>query len=153
VPTAYTPLAERAATPVRPGYPPGVGLGTTLHAVPFQCSVRVPPPSGDVAPICLPTAQASAGEMAVTAPIVGESGAGCAIGTTVQAVPLKWSCSASVYPAVRWDVVPTTQMSLAGVAELGWPAAGRKAVSGSVTGLQAVPFRCSSFGPLPVPAA
>src|SRR5580700_9268990 len=102
-PTAYTSVAERAATPVRAGSVTGVGLGTMLHDVPFQFSISV-------LPLSSPTAQASAGDMAVTAPSSrdepnGPAG-GWAIGTTVQAVPLKWSASA--WPAL----VPTSQMSL-----------------------------------------
>ena len=95
--------------------------------------------------------EASVGDMAVTAPSTtdepnGPAG-GCAIGTTVQAVPLKWSASA--WPAL----VPTSQMSLADVAEMVWSEPGAKLESGSVTGLQEVPFQCSSLDPLALPTA
>jgi hypothetical protein len=90
-PTAYTSVAERAAIPVtlKLGSPLRLGLGTMCHDVPSQCSISVPLVKS------VPAAQASVGEMAVTAAICVPApkgpGAGCAIGTTVQAVPLKWS--------------------------------------------------------------
>src|SRR5579885_2814505 len=58
-PTAQTSLVELAATPYRLlNEPPGLGLLTRLHFVPFQCSIIVPRPS--------PTAQASLAEIAAT---------------------------------------------------------------------------------------
>src|SRR5438874_1752370 len=60
-PTAHTSLVEMAATPRNPvpcalG---GLGLGTTLHCTPFQCSVSVTSPT-------LPTAQTSLDEITET---------------------------------------------------------------------------------------
>src|SRR5712664_4020195 len=48
------------------GYAPGVGLGTMLHAVPFQCSIRVVMPRPGTSSFS-PTAQTSFGATAVTA--------------------------------------------------------------------------------------
>ena len=65
--------------------------------------------------------------MAVTAVIAGVPAAGCAIGTTLQAVPLKWSASATVCPVDAANAVPATQMLLGEDAEMDWLyALGRK---------------------------
>jgi hypothetical protein len=67
-PTAQTSLVETAATPFKmspllAGWGlPGFGLGTTLQAVPFQCSVRVWFTSDD--DLAVPTAQPSPAAMA-----------------------------------------------------------------------------------------
>ena len=125
-----------------------------LQLVPFQCSISVLPPTAEVAPMSEPTAQALVAEMAVTAPIVGVLVPGCAIGTTVQAVPLKCSASADVVPVVVLTVVPTTQTSVAELAEMDPFAPGVKSGSGMVTVLHAEPFQCSrSEPPLPRPTA
>src|ERR1035438_9318881 len=47
VPTAYTSLPDRAATPVSSVSAPGVGLGTMLHVVPFQCSISALRPAAE----------------------------------------------------------------------------------------------------------
>jgi hypothetical protein len=89
VPTANTSFAERAATPLREGYAPGVGLGTIFHALPFHCSISVLPPGALVAPVNSPTAQASVGEMAVTdASVTLDWLGGWATETADEALPL-----------------------------------------------------------------
>src|SRR5258708_6480847 len=63
-PTAQTSVAETAATPKSSlSTEAGLGLVTTLHCVPFQCSISVweGPPLA-----CHPTAQASLAETAAT---------------------------------------------------------------------------------------
>src|SRR5215471_10158858 len=103
VPTAITSLADRAATPVNrvTKTPFSAGLGTMVHALPFQFSSSGVP--------LRPTAHALVGEMAVTAVIAGVPAVGCAIGTTDHAVPLKCSASATVCPVDAANDVPTTQ--------------------------------------------
>src|SRR5690348_3859922 len=69
-PTAHTSVVDTAATPRSSDpepVPPGLGLGTMLHAVPSQCSVSV----WNTVPALVeiwksPTAQTSLAEMAVT---------------------------------------------------------------------------------------
>ena len=68
---------------------------------------------------------------------------GCCMGTTAQVVPSKCSASAEVVPVVVLTVVPTTQMSVAELAEMDSSAPALKSGSGMVTGLHAgaVPVR------------
>src|SRR5436305_4779822 len=73
-PTAQTSLVETAATPRRASLELTLGLDTTLHALPFQCSVSV-------CWLVSPTAQTSLAEMLAT-PL---SSPGLGLGTTVQA--------------------------------------------------------------------
>src|ERR1700722_5500617 len=103
-----------------------------LQALPFHCWIEAPP-----------TAQASWGEMSVTAP------APSGIGTTDQAVPLKCSASPAVTPVVVFTVLPTTQMSDAELAEIDWSTPGVKFGSGRATLPHAVPFQCSRSPPVP----
>ena len=133
LPTAYTSLGPRAATPVNPGSAPGVGLAATLQLPPFQCSINVLPPTAEVAPMSSPTAQALVAETAVTAEIVGVFVPGCCIGTALHAVPLKCSASAIVAEVAVSKDVPTIQMSVAEVAEIDSPDPGLKLASGTGT--------------------
>src|SRR5689334_14475438 len=96
-PTAQASVAETAATPdsTLPRVPPGLGLGTCVHLVPFQCSIKVRlPPALDGYE---PTAQASLAEVAATE-ISSLPAEGLGLGTCVQAVPFQ--CSAKVRTAV-----------------------------------------------------
>ena len=89
-PTAYTSLADLAATAFSVGYAPGVGLGTMLHAEPFQCSMRVVRPRPGTSSFS-PTAQTLFEATAVTPRRMGLLGpltAGCGKIVTDQEVPL-----------------------------------------------------------------
>src|SRR5215470_6085553 len=74
-PTAYTSSADRAATALSAGYPPGVGLLTMLQPEPFQCSIRVLRPRPGTSSFS-PTAQTLVGEIATTPRRIGLFGAG-----------------------------------------------------------------------------
>src|SRR5260370_15035164 len=76
LPTAQTSLVETAATPRRLSFAPALGLGTTLQALPFQCSVSV-------CWLASPTAQTSLAEMVVT-PLSSFCDPGPGLGTTLQ---------------------------------------------------------------------
>jgi hypothetical protein len=94
-PTAQTSSVVTAATPHRSlscDEPPGLGLGTTVQAVPFQCSISVwssRPPSWF---LYRPTAQTSLAATALTevsqfwSLLLPLSGLG--LGTRNQALPL-----------------------------------------------------------------
>src|SRR5688572_16308421 len=94
LPTAQTSFAELAATPYGAFSPavPGLGLGTIVQLVPFQCRIKVVwsgPPL-----VALPTAQTFEEEMASTPlrmlirfPVLG-------LGTMLQLVPFQ--CSINV---------------------------------------------------------
>jgi hypothetical protein len=95
-PTAHTSEGPVAATPLRMfTVPLGLGLALTLHAVPFQCSIRVR--NAPFAAVWKPTAQTFVGETAATplsefwipSPPVMKLG----LGTTFQAVPFHLSTS------------------------------------------------------------
>jgi hypothetical protein len=98
-PTAQTSLLEIAATALSERLmagPDGVGDGTMLHVLPFQCSASVAY-AGDEFPFALkPTAQTSLLATAATprsalwVPLPGAFG----VGTTLQLVPFQ--CSARV---------------------------------------------------------
>ena len=89
-----------------------------------------------------PTAQASLAEMSVTAPIVGSvtwprhrhDRPGGAV--EVQ-------CLGRRAPVVVLTVLPTTQMSVAELAEMDWPPLGVKSGVGHGHELHAEPFQCS----------
>ena len=87
-PTAQALAADAAATPVRR---PAAGVGTSAHAVPFQCSITVTRPRpGHTVP---PTAQALPGEVAATPcrlPAPPRAGPG----TSVHARPFQCSINA-----------------------------------------------------------
>src|SRR6516162_11468337 len=91
-PVAQTSLADTAATAPRPLLPCGfgLGLGTTVQAVPSQCSITAVgcaenPPVGTPGPV--PTAHTSAGDSAATVPTPPERR--CAAGFRVQLVPFQ----------------------------------------------------------------
>src|SRR5712691_6409537 len=95
LPTAQMLFADEAATLKRVAAPaPGLGLDTTAHIDPFQCSM-----SGSVLPLPLgmywPTAQTLLAEMAVTpvSPFSLELGLG--LEAIVHFVPFQWSMSVS----------------------------------------------------------
>src|SRR5215470_1873469 len=97
-PTAYTSPADRAATALSAGYPPGVGLLTMLQAEPSQCSIRVVRPRPGTSSLS-PTAQTSFEATAVTPCRTGLLGpliAGCGRIVTAQVVPLKCSAYAEL---------------------------------------------------------
>src|SRR6266851_5648584 len=81
-PTAHTSLGEAAATPVRKPEPvAAIGApGTTLQAVPFQCSISGTKPT--------PAAHTSLADTAVTASSSPPAGSFAGDGTTDQASAL-----------------------------------------------------------------
>ncbi len=92
-PTAQTSVVETAATAKRVLFAePTFGLATTLHAVPFQCSVSVS--WRPVASVASPTAQTSLAETLATAGRTLPATPGLGLGMTVQA-------AASATSAVR----------------------------------------------------
>src|SRR6266849_3769835 len=95
VPTAQTSSLEKLVTPLRTLLAvPTFGLGTTLQLVPSQCSVRVCCICGVLPIPCVPTAQMSFVEMAVTPLSMLSSVPIFGLGTMVQFVPSQ--CSISV---------------------------------------------------------
>src|ERR1051325_3170432 len=106
MPAAQTSLGPSAATLrssfVASAVELGLGLGTSLQALPFQCRTNVT--SAPVEARREPTAHAFVGESAMT-----ESRlllAGCGVATTDQAVPFQ--CSIRFVPAA---VPPTAHTS------------------------------------------
>ena len=88
-PTAQTIAAPGlVATALSPSKLAGFGLATTLHAVPFQFSVRV---CGLVAPAGVkePTAQTLFAAFDVVTPVRLARWPGDGLGTALHAVPLK----------------------------------------------------------------
>src|ERR1017187_3176792 len=86
-PTAHTPLVEEAATPFRKPKPVSVigAPGTTLQAVPFQCSISGSKAFPTVPDREWPTAQMSLAETAVIASSSPPTGSCAGDGTTDQA--------------------------------------------------------------------
>jgi len=97
VPSAQASAAEVAATADRPlPLDPGLGLGTFVQDVPFQCAIRV-----RLTPVPLkydPTAQALAVEVAATPdrPLPLDPGLG--LGTFVQDVPFQCAIRVRLTP-------------------------------------------------------
>src|SRR6185312_16487778 len=93
-PTAQTSLAETADT-AKSSLPIEVGLGlvTTLHCLPFQCSISVweGPPLA-----CHPTAQISLAETTATPVSVLNSEPVLGLFTTLHCVPSQ--CSITAWP-------------------------------------------------------
>src|SRR5260221_2210117 len=77
LPTAQTSVVETAATPRRASFELALGLGTTLHAAPFQCSVSV-------CWLVSPTAQTSLAETLAT-PLRSLTDPGLGLEATLQA--------------------------------------------------------------------
>ncbi len=84
-------MAEVAVTPRRWGRPPGRGLATRDQAVPFQCKIRSPK-LVEAKPA--PTAQALAGEVALTLNREPTVELGPGVATRDQAVPSQRKISA-----------------------------------------------------------
>jgi len=109
-PTAQTSVDETAATLKSSlSTEAGLGLVTTLHCVPFQCSISVweGPPLA-----CHPTAQISLAETTATLVSVLYSEPVLGLCTTLYCVPSH--CSITVWPLPLWlPEVPTAQISLA----------------------------------------
>jgi len=89
--------------PVRLAVWPGDGLGTALHEVPLKCAMAV---TGLPEPWS-PTAHTSAGLFALMAWKLPDTG----IGTTAQAVPLKWIVKLLNCPVAELRKVPTARPS------------------------------------------
>src|SRR5215471_13852199 len=89
-------VGEVAATPNSP-LSVRLGAGTCVHAVPFQCSIKVLLLSPSPVLLRPPTAQALVGEMAATPsnPLVKEWVFG--LGTCVHAVPFQCSIKVRVF--------------------------------------------------------
>src|SRR6266571_1951966 len=132
-------LAEMMATPLRTLDPPALGLETTLHLVPFHCSISAC--STPLAATNSPTAQTSVVETAATA-----SRLSCVLAlgleTMLQLVPSQCSISVCIRPPEVTNS-PTAQMSLAETAVT--PASSLVCVLalGLETTLQLVPSQCS----------
>src|SRR5258707_13549655 len=97
-PTAQTSLVETAATPRRASFELALGLATTLHAVPFQCSVSV---CWSVSP----TAQTSLAET-LAAPLSSFSDPGLGLGTTLQGAAC--ACATAGASSRAISTAPTT---------------------------------------------
>src|SRR5579884_3784105 len=142
-PTAQTSVEETAATLERTslmGFGPGLGLFTTLHSVPFQCSVSVFRAEELLA--VKPTAQTSFEETAATLrnSLLIEPGLGLV--TTLHFVPFQCSVNVCVTPAVlTWN--PTAHTSLLETALTAYRVLSIVPGLGLVTTLQPVPFQCS----------
>src|SRR6516164_6915411 len=145
-PTAHTSPAETAATATRPLLPCGLGLGlgTTLQAVPFQCSITAVgcaenPPVGTPGPV--PTAHTSAGDSAATVPTPPKRR--CAAVFRVQLVPFQCRLTfSSLVGLVARN--PMAHKSVAESAEIA-PLLMLTAVkAGLDTMLQLVPSQCST---------
>src|ERR1022692_1039761 len=129
-PTAQALRPELVATAVRSGNVPGLGLGTRLQAVPFQCAISV------LTPPVAPTAQALRADVAATL-VKAARPAGFGLATCFQVVPFHRRIS--VRPAL---VPPTAQALPADVAATPLrkpPALG----VGFGTRRQDVPFQCT----------
>ncbi len=91
-PTAQASLGETTATRSSAPAGAGVGLGTVVHAVPFQCSIRVlsdgPVPAPGPPPT-RPTAQASVADAAAT-PLRKPPPPGFGLAWRVQVLPSQW---------------------------------------------------------------
>src|SRR6266571_2668528 len=102
-------LAEMMATPLRTLDPPALGLETTLHLVPFHCSISAC--STPLAATNSPTAQTSVVETAATA-----SRLSCVLAlgleTMLQLVPSQCSIRVCASPQPVRAKVPTAQTSV-----------------------------------------
>src|SRR5262249_41345593 len=141
-PTAHTSVPETAVTPFSSLFcVPGLGLGTTLHVRPFQCSVRVcagPNP----ATVKLPTAQTSLLETAATPSRMLSAPPGLGLGTTLHLWPFQ--CSASVsrgLPEAAWKN-PTAQTSVLEAALTASRLLFPPGALGLLMAFHAVPFQC-----------
>src|ERR1700733_5329408 len=100
VPTAQAlcrPVADTPNSPLR-ALPDELGLGTCVHAEPFQCSMTVTHLGSQLSPRAMPTAQALLPRVADTATTCA-SPSGVGLGTTVQAWPFQCSIRVSSWPA------------------------------------------------------
>src|SRR5262249_53737185 len=145
LPTPQTSVAEVVATPPSWLTSPGLGLGTSFQAVPFQRRISV---SWVVLVLRVPTAQALPAEVAAT-----ESslllGAGLGLATSFQVWPSQ--CSIRVLSVLPVLYAPTAQASLAEVAATAFRPISANGPAGFGLGTCAhfVPFQCSIsvFGP------
>src|SRR6266702_4238344 len=145
VPTAQAELAESAATPDNKlSRLPTLGLETTSHWEPSQCSTNeafcMP-----LLPGCMcPTAQMSLAATAVTAVRALSEVPGLGLGTTLQLVPSQ--CSVSVRGAVDTlgsKCSPTAQASVGDVAVTPYSSLTSCPTLGLGVTLQLVPSQCS----------
>src|SRR6266511_3933621 len=102
-PTAHALCAETATASVSPC--PAFGPATTLHRVPFQCSMRF---LSYHPPAVVPTAHTSSGDDAETALRESPPVEGLGLATTLQAEPSQ--CSATSEPPVK-PTYPTAHTS------------------------------------------
>src|SRR6516164_405299 len=145
-PTAHTSLAETPATAPSPLLPCGfgLGLGTTLQAVPSQCSITAVgcaenPPVGTPGPV--PTAHTAAGDSAATVPTPPKRR--CAAVFRVQLVPFqcRLTFSSLVGLVARNPMAHTPAAESAEIAPLLMLT---PAKAGLDTMLQLVPSQCST---------
>src|SRR5580700_3761355 len=140
-PTAHTSSAETAATPVRKLSPVASSgaPGTTLHAVPFQCSINVEnPPALSVEP----TAQMLVAEIAAMPAKTLPAGSAAGDGTTDQEVPFQ--CSIRLCPAPPGVATLPTAHTSAADTVTACSRVSSPAGSGAAAVIdQAFPFQCS----------
>src|SRR5712691_10006549 len=137
-PTAQTSLAETAVTPLSWSIGPTLGLGTTLHLRPFQCSIRVCRPTPGT--WASPTAHTSSAETADT-PERNPVCFGCA--TLAHRLPFQCNITGGLEKLT----IPTAQTSPAETAAT----ADSRSLPGTGLGvgttLQAMPSQCSASVP------
>jgi DNA-binding CsgD family transcriptional regulator len=135
-PTAQAFPADVAASPVTftsVNGPAGLGLAARVHFRPFQCSIKVVPPSVS------PTAQASRAEVAVTAfSLLPPAGAG--LGTLAHFLPFQCTISVVGVPPLKYD--PTAQALVAETTATPFRELPTVAGLGLATCCHAWPFQC-----------
>ena len=125
-PTAHASVRDRTETPnsvsdlLR-----GLGLGTTLHETPSQCSMRVRAVSPPLS-LPLPTAHTSSSAEPATAKSWFDNGAGFGVGTWVHVPACSWSAmvaeqqmSATVKPTAQAPPVEKDATSVSSALPLG----------------------------------
>src|SRR5215469_4915794 len=150
LPTAQALPAEVAVTLLR--LPSWIGLGTSFHALPFQCAITF---SGVIKKSkSVPTAQALLAEVTATPKKVAPPGTGFGLAIRLQVPPFQWLITLMLVPALCPLAPPTAQALLAEVAAT-------PSRLPTLTGLgatrHALPFQCSiavlsPLGP-PMPTA
>src|SRR5215469_9970021 len=142
LPTAQALPAEVAVTLLR--LPSWIGLGTSFHALPFQCAITF---SGVIKKSkSVPTAQALLAEVTATPKKVAPPGTGFGLAIRLQVPPFQWLITLMLVPALCPLAPPTAHALLAEVAATPITP---PAPAGLCTTRHALPFQCSAR-PLPV---
>ena len=126
-------------------WPVGLGLGTTVHALPFQCSVRPRSP-----PLDVPTAMHTDDAVHETA-LRNPPPAGLGVVSSAQVVPFELSAT-GVYVLAPKYACPTATQKVALVHDtpMRYVLVAPVAAGLSAT-LHVVPFHCSTRVPVPAP--